>query len=134
MTYVENNERYAAALGKTKAVLSKEALAEKNANKTGEFTKLSSTGNSSIGWSLCVKTRSLFVPCRVEANTICSIVEGGIETVRSMLLRTMSAGVSDIKETNQNRTRGMVLPFEPLLITFNEIKYAVDMPQVYIFN
>lgn len=32
--------------------------------------------------------------------------------------------------TNHTRRRGMVLPFEPLSITFNEIRYAVDMPQV----
>lgn len=31
---------------------------------------------------------------------------------------------------NRTRKRGMVLPFEPLSITFNEIRYAVDMPQV----
>ncbi|KAM0973866.1 hypothetical protein ACFX2C_017131 [Malus domestica] len=30
---------------------------------------------------------------------------------------------------NRTRKRGMVLPFEPLSIAFNEIRYAVDMPQ-----
>ncbi|XP_021277324.1 pleiotropic drug resistance protein 1-like isoform X13 [Herrania umbratica] len=34
-----------------------------------------------------------------------------------------------INEANQNRKRGMVLPFEPLSMSFDEIKYAVDMPQ-----
>ncbi|KAF3447187.1 hypothetical protein FNV43_RR12367 [Rhamnella rubrinervis] len=94
---------YLDPIGKTKAVLSKEALDEKNAIKTGEFMELSSTGNSST--------------------------ERGNESGRTILLRTLSAGVGNIEETNQNRKRGMVLPFEPLLITFNEIKYAVDMPQ-----
>ncbi|KAK7245301.1 hypothetical protein RIF29_40140 [Crotalaria pallida] len=32
-------------------------------------------------------------------------------------------------ETNPNRKRGMVLPFEPHSITFDEVTYAVDMPQ-----
>ncbi|XP_042493681.1 pleiotropic drug resistance protein 1-like [Macadamia integrifolia] len=32
-------------------------------------------------------------------------------------------------DANQNRKRGMVLPFEPLSITFDEVKYSVDMPQ-----
>ncbi|XP_021277313.1 pleiotropic drug resistance protein 1-like isoform X3 [Herrania umbratica] len=36
---------------------------------------------------------------------------------------------ADINEANQNRKRGMVLPFEPLSMSFDEIKYAVDMPQ-----
>ncbi|CAK9174667.1 unnamed protein product [Ilex paraguariensis] len=34
-----------------------------------------------------------------------------------------------IDEVNQNRNRGMVLPFEPYSITFDKIKYSVDMPQ-----
>ncbi|XP_057438482.1 pleiotropic drug resistance protein 1-like [Lotus japonicus] len=34
-----------------------------------------------------------------------------------------------IAEANHNRKRGMVLPFEPHSITFDEVTYAVDMPQ-----
>lgn len=35
----------------------------------------------------------------------------------------------------QDRRKGMILPFEPLSITFDNIKYSVDMPQVteYIY-
>ena len=33
-------------------------------------------------------------------------------------------------EINQNRNRGMTLPFDQHTITFDEIKYSVDMPQV----
>lgn len=33
-------------------------------------------------------------------------------------------------EINQNKRKGMVLPFEPHSITFNDIKYSVHMPQV----
>jgi len=33
-------------------------------------------------------------------------------------------------QTNHNRKRGMVLPFEPHSITFDEVTYSVDMPQV----
>ncbi|KAJ4718242.1 Pleiotropic drug resistance ABC transporter [Melia azedarach] len=32
-------------------------------------------------------------------------------------------------EANHNKKRGMVLPFEPHSITFDEVTYAVDMPQ-----
>ncbi|RHN48292.1 putative iron-chelate-transporting ATPase [Medicago truncatula] len=32
-------------------------------------------------------------------------------------------------ETNHRRKRGMVLPFEPHSITFDEVSYSVDMPQ-----
>jgi len=33
-------------------------------------------------------------------------------------------------ETNHNRKRGMVLPFEPHSITFDDVTYSVDMPVV----
>ena len=33
-------------------------------------------------------------------------------------------------EANHNRRKGMVLPFEPHSITFDDITYSVDMPQV----
>lgn len=49
---------------------------------------------------------------------------------RSSVSRSMLLRVASSTEAGQNRERGMVLPFEPLSITFDEIKYAVDMPQV----
>ncbi|PWA62985.1 ABC transporter G family member 37 [Artemisia annua] len=32
-------------------------------------------------------------------------------------------------EGSQNKNKGMILPFEPHSITFNDVKYSVDMPQ-----
>ncbi|CAM8982719.1 unnamed protein product [Rhodiola kirilowii] len=91
-------------LGKPQAVLSKETLAERNAT-VREESELSST--------------------KKHAS------ERGSRTgnQRSVSSRTMSARIGDTYELDQNRKRGMVLPFEPLSITFDEIKYAVDMPQ-----
>ncbi|XP_017215242.1 pleiotropic drug resistance protein 1-like [Daucus carota subsp. sativus] len=40
----------------------------------------------------------------------------------------LSARTEDTAEAH-NKRKGMVLPFEPHSITFNEIKYSVDMPQ-----
>lgn len=34
------------------------------------------------------------------------------------------------RQTTQDNKRGMVLPFEPHSITFDDIVYSVDMPQV----
>lgn len=31
---------------------------------------------------------------------------------------------------SQSKKKGMILPFEPHSITFNDVKYSVDMPQV----
>ncbi|OAY36963.1 pleiotropic drug resistance protein 1 [Manihot esculenta] len=36
---------------------------------------------------------------------------------------------SGIDESNHNRKKGMVLPFEPRSITFDNVMYSVDMPQ-----
>ncbi|GKG13199.1 hypothetical protein Tco_0350159, partial [Tanacetum coccineum] len=33
-------------------------------------------------------------------------------------------------EGSQNKKKGMILPIEPHSITFNDVKYSVDMPQV----
>ncbi|KAJ9538142.1 hypothetical protein OSB04_030875 [Centaurea solstitialis] len=33
-------------------------------------------------------------------------------------------------EGGQNKKKGMILPFAPHSITFNDVKYSVDMPQV----
>ncbi|KAI3525096.1 hypothetical protein L1887_03768 [Cichorium endivia] len=35
---------------------------------------------------------------------------------------------------NQNKKRGMVLPFEPHCITFDNIKYSVNMPQLFLMK
>ncbi|CAI8614412.1 unnamed protein product [Vicia faba] len=42
---------------------------------------------------------------------------------------TLSSRQEIVVETNRSTKRGMVLPFEPHSITFNEITYSVDMPQ-----
>ncbi|RDX94998.1 ABC transporter G family member 34, partial [Mucuna pruriens] len=46
----------------------------------------------------------------------------------SISSRSFSGRVSDDK-ANRSGRRGMVLPFQPLFLTFDEIKYSVDMPQ-----
>ncbi|KAL3528819.1 hypothetical protein ACH5RR_008141 [Cinchona calisaya] len=43
--------------------------------------------------------------------------------------RSTSMGTDTITEGDENRKRGMILPFEPHSITFEDIKYSVDMPQ-----
>ncbi|CAI8614417.1 unnamed protein product [Vicia faba] len=42
---------------------------------------------------------------------------------------TLSSRQETIPETNRSTKRGMVLPFEPHSITFDEVTYSVDMPQ-----
>ncbi|GMH11886.1 hypothetical protein Nepgr_013727 [Nepenthes gracilis] len=42
--------------------------------------------------------------------------------------RKSSRRQGEIRQISQNEKRGMVLPFQPLSITFDEIRYSVDMP------
>ncbi|GAU19334.1 hypothetical protein TSUD_336200 [Trifolium subterraneum] len=43
--------------------------------------------------------------------------------------RSLSRKQKFVRDSEQNQKRGMILPFEPQYITFNEVTYAVDMPQ-----
>lgn len=56
--------------------------------------------------------------------------EKGNQDRRNVSSRSMSARVGIISEENQKK-HGMVLPFQPLSITFDNISYRVDMPRVY---
>ncbi|XP_073124129.1 pleiotropic drug resistance protein 1-like [Henckelia pumila] len=94
---------YLNPFGKPQAILSEEILAERNASKRGDPVELSSRGKSTSGQE-----------------------DGVYRTVSS---RSMSSRVGSISEADPNGKRGMILPFEPLSITFDDIRYAVDMPQ-----
>nr|GMD44317.1 pleiotropic drug resistance protein 1-like [Ipomoea batatas] len=94
---------YLNPFGKPQAVLSEETLAERNASKRREPIE-------SISGKLSLKLRRN-------------------DVLKSASLRSISSRVGSINEANPNRRRGMVLPFEPHSITFDEIKYALDMPQ-----
>ncbi|CAK9168956.1 unnamed protein product, partial [Ilex paraguariensis] len=95
-------------LGKAQAILSGETSSERNASKTGELVvELGSRRKS--------------------------FAESGSEVRRSVSSRSMSSRVENISEIEQPEWKlGMVLPFEPLSITFEDIRYAVDMPQVLL--
>ncbi|CAA0810634.1 ABC transporter G family member 40 [Striga hermonthica] len=40
-----------------------------------------------------------------------------------------SSSMRNTSSADPNRKRGMILPFQPLSITFDDVRYAVDMPQ-----
>ncbi|TKY48115.1 ABC transporter G family member 40 [Spatholobus suberectus] len=65
-----------------------------------------------------------------EANTPS---EGTVAEVE--LPRIESSGRADsVVESSHGKKKGMVLPFEPHSITFDEVVYSVDMPQGFYFN
>ncbi|KAL1346855.1 hypothetical protein HN51_020384 [Arachis hypogaea] len=87
--------------GKPQALISEEALAERNSVRNDHIIELSSGRNGASDKS----------------------------NGRSVSSRTLSARVGAFNGTDRNRKRGMVLPFTPLSITFDEIRYTLDMPQ-----
>ncbi|KAE9459463.1 hypothetical protein C3L33_08630, partial [Rhododendron williamsianum] len=93
---------YLSPFEKPQAILSEETVAERNSIKA-EVIELSSRGKSSS--------------------------ERGDEVQTSLSSKSRSSRIGSISEHNKNMQRGMVLPFEPLSIAFNDIKYSVDMPQ-----
>ncbi|KAL7166193.1 hypothetical protein ACSBR2_036971 [Camellia fascicularis] len=93
--------QYDTAFGKSQAILTEETMAERNPCKTGEI-ELSSRGKR--------------------------LSERRDEVQRSASSTSVTSRVDSISEVSQNKKRGMVLPFEPLSITFDDIRYAVDMP------
>ncbi|KAJ8640586.1 hypothetical protein MRB53_017280 [Persea americana] len=91
---------YLNPFGRSQSVLSEEALKEKHANRTGELNGL---------------------PSEVESSIIDPTSESRSDGIRSLPEGSTNA--------SQTRKKGMILPFEPLSITFDNIKYSVDMPQ-----
>ncbi|XP_014502148.1 ABC transporter G family member 39 [Vigna radiata var. radiata] len=95
--------QYLDPFGKPQALISEEALAERNAGRKEHIIELSS---------------------RFKGSS-----DKGNENRRSVCSGTLSARVGSIGASEHNTKRGMVLPFTPLSITFDEIRYAVEMPQ-----
>ncbi|XP_052732540.1 pleiotropic drug resistance protein 1-like [Vigna angularis] len=95
--------QYLDPFDKPQALISEEALAERNAGRKEHIIELSS---------------------RFKGSS-----DKGNENRKSVCSRTLSARVGSIGASKHNTKRGMVLPFTPLSITFDEIRYAVEMPQ-----
>ncbi|KAI3875054.1 hypothetical protein MKW98_019627, partial [Papaver atlanticum] len=54
--------------------------------------------------------------------------ERTVDINKSISSTSSSARMKPINEVDGSKKRGMVFPFQPLSITFDEIKYSVDMP------
>ncbi|KAI7987449.1 Pleiotropic drug resistance protein 1 [Camellia lanceoleosa] len=93
---------YLNPFGKPQAILTEETIAERNACKTREI-ELSSREKR--------------------------LSERGDEIQRSASSTSVTSRAGSVSEISQNKKRGMILPFEPLSITFDDVRYAVDMPQ-----
>ncbi|KAL1532411.1 transcription factor [Salvia divinorum] len=95
-----------------------------------------------IGFGACIGFMFLFNFCNLICLTYLNAYdkkqavlpeeheEGVIRTrAQAQVGGTISTGTSSTAiEANANQTRGMILPFEPHSLTFNNVRYAVDMP------
>ncbi|XP_052206530.1 pleiotropic drug resistance protein 1-like isoform X2 [Diospyros lotus] len=92
---------YLNPFGKPQAVLPEETLTERSVGKAGQSIELSSRGKSSS--------------------------EKGDEIQGSAA--SMSSRAGSLSEVTQKKKQGMILPFQPLSIAFEDVRYSVDMPQ-----
>ncbi|CAM6083756.1 unnamed protein product [Calypogeia fissa] len=140
---------YLGPLGKVQAVISEEQRAEGHANLTGEILEPSVTSTKSgIAGSL---TRSLSKNGSISRKSGFSFTrksdvqmarksrlthavenESEIQDVRaraSNTLSTPSRNSLNLEDANGVAPkRGMILPFQPLSISFDDVHYYVDMP------
>ncbi|XP_075642106.1 pleiotropic drug resistance protein 1-like isoform X8 [Castanea sativa] len=96
---------YLHPFGKPQAVISEENPVEKHSDVKEKYIELSNNEKTSSG--------------RFQS------VERGADFQRSLSSESSFA----TRRVNQNKKQGMVLPFVPLSITFDDISYAVDMHQ-----
>ncbi|KAF3342097.1 pleiotropic drug resistance protein 3-like protein [Carex littledalei] len=92
--------------GKDQPSMSEKMLKEKHENLTGEILEGSSRGK---------RSSSLHRSSRHGSS-----------------IRNNSTSAKSAREIIGSDKKGMVLPFTPLSLTFDDIKYSVDMPQVSI--
>eukprot|EP01018_Ginkgo_biloba_P021229 Gb_34309 [translate_table: standard] len=99
--------RYLNPLGKPQAMISEDVLKEKLVNKQGEKSSDSSPNGD---------------------------LERGRMSRQQAPRDSLSNVVSRISESNGENTakRGMILPFQPLAMSFHNLKYYVDMPREMI--
>ncbi|KAG0587732.1 hypothetical protein KC19_2G187600 [Ceratodon purpureus] len=130
---------YMPALGKPQAIMSEEELAEKEANRTGEALDKSKSRRSSSRARKSAQGRSLADIMSERKGGMTPSSRSRRESVdhrQSMDQTRVSTDqrsepdIEDVESVADAGTvqRGMVLPFTPLSISFDDVSYYVDMP------
>ncbi|MCH81012.1 pleiotropic drug resistance protein, partial [Trifolium medium] len=79
-----------------------------------------------IGFGALIGYTLLFVFGHILALTFLNPLKEH-QVVKSA--QSLSRKQQSVRDSKQNQKRGMILPFEPQYITFDEVTYSVDMPQ-----
>jgi hypothetical protein len=103
--------------------MSEEELAEIEANRTGDLSLGRSKSRKSMGQS---RSLAAIMSTRKGAAT---------PNNRSRRASTGQRSESDVEDVEavaepENTKRGMILPVQPLSISFDDVSYFVDMPAV----
>ena len=121
-----------AAFGKAQTVKSDEPESSEQGQRTGEGIQSTHRGNSSSHHSNIGNMLQILCIVSCEYHSFISFqfptkVNGRAGSRR----RSSSSARSGAEiEASHNGKRGMVLPFDQHSITFDDIIYSVDMPQV----
>lgn len=109
--------------------MTEEELAEKEANRTGQTMQL----RKKKGNELRSRSRSLSLSAIMSANGETAMEGHSRSRNRRDTVEDLdyvddddAAGSGDV----QKEKRGMILPFQPLAISFDDVSYFVDMPAV----
>nr|XP_010914973.1 ABC transporter G family member 36 isoform X1 [Elaeis guineensis] len=127
---------YIKPFGKAQPAVSEEALNEKYSNITGEM-KSSSPAERSASRDSTSKSKSIITLLVCSSISASSFLMSFIliymfrcaETANGSRNIEASSSMTDGVANPNQKKKGMVLPFTPLCITFDDIRYSVDMPQ-----
>lgn len=112
-----------AAVGKPQAIMSSEEMAEKEANRTGKIVSTRKSTSSAKNSS-----RSLAALGSPNGST----KSRSRRSFGSHQSREDALSIDEESMAGDGRMkRGMILPFEPLSISFDDVSYYVDMPAVF---
>ncbi|KAG0577501.1 hypothetical protein M758_5G154100 [Ceratodon purpureus] len=121
---------YLSPLGKPQASISEEALAEKRANLLGSSI---SDGSALLGGDKSTSRRKKTSSTVIKRNSF-SMERGWIRTevelndVDTRAIDGNAPYLTTARSTAGIVKKGMILPFQPLAISFDDIEYFVDMP------
>jgi len=84
--------------------------------------------------------RLSFSPVKYQFNNLVALLATALQKARSILLADeddsqKSSDKNGSKSSgDEGKASGMILPFEPMTMTFHGVNYYVDMPQVGAFQ
>lgn len=112
-----------AAVGKPQAIMSEEELAEKEANRTGASVNSKVSGSTrsqsrSLAGIMAAGEKSHSTQSRSRRSSASELSRHGDEDESTIVHPAADGGAK----------RGMILPFQPLSISFDDVSYYVDMP------